>query len=374
MAKGTEDTAFYRYRPLLAVCEVGGDPTRPSRTVEEFQQANAVRAERHPTALLATATHDTKRGEDTRLRMAALTEVADAWRAAVDACEDVAIDNTLPAQSRYLVYQTAVGVWPLEGDPDDTLRERLADYVVKAEREAGLFTTWTDVDESFEERVAGFARTMLNADTVPEAFNTAVQRCAEIAMVSGLGQVVLRTLSPGVPDVYQGTEVWDDSLVDPDNRREVSFASRSELLASDAADASVDDLLAHRRDGRIKMFVLQRAMAARAAHRSCVGSGSGYLPLTVLGQLADHVVGFARVASNGSDALLVVAPRLPGAVMGDQTDPPLAEAWHDTALKIPSFLHGQYRDIFSSGAGDVGDTLSVAEVLGSLPVAVLARA
>jgi malto-oligosyltrehalose synthase len=374
MAKGIEDTAFYRYRPLLAACEVGGDPTRPARSIEEFQQGNVARAERHPTALLSTATHDSKRGEDTRLRMAALTEVADAWGKAVDACEDLAIDPTLPAQSRYLVYQTAVGIWPLQGDPDDTHRQRLADYVVKAEREAGLFTTWTDADESFEGRVGQFARTLLNADTLPNAFNTVVQRCAEIAMVAGLGQVVLRTLSPGVPDVYQGTEIWDDSLVDPDNRRQVPFTSRSELLGTDVTDASVADLLARRRDGRIKMLVLRRAMAARTTHHSCVGSGSGYLPLTVMGQWAAHVVGFARVASNGSDALLVVAPRLPGVVMGDdQADPPLAQAWGDTALKVPSFLHGEYRDIFSAGAGDVGDMLGVAAVLGSLPVAVLTR-
>jgi malto-oligosyltrehalose synthase len=373
MAKGTEDTAFYRYRPLLALCEVGGDPAHPGRTVEDFQQANTLRAERHPAALLSTATHDTKRGEDTRLRMAALSEVVGAWRSAVEACEALTTDDTLPAQSRQLVYQTAVGLWPLEGEPDDALRDRLAGYVVKAEREAGMFTTWTAPDAAFEERLCQFARTMLTADTAPEAFLTVVRRCAEIAMVSGLGQVVLRTMSPGVPDVYQGTEAWDDALVDPDNRRAVPFASRGAALAELSDDLAVEDLLASRRDGRIKLLVLRRALAARAAHASCVGAGSGYLPLTVTGRWAEHVVGFARVASNGSDALLVVAPRLPGAVMGEQAEPPLADVWADTALEIPSFLHGDYQDIFSAGAGQVGDTLGVAAVLGSLPVVVLAR-
>jgi (1->4)-alpha-D-glucan 1-alpha-D-glucosylmutase len=185
--------------------------------------------------------------------------------------------------------------------------------------------------------------------------------------------VVLRTLSPGVPDVYQGTEVWEDSLVDPDNRRSVPFASRRELLGA-LSGVSVEELLAQRRDGRIKLLVLCRALAARAAHAGCVGRGSAYLPLTVTGKWAEHVVGFARVAPNGEDALLVVAPRLPGAVMGDAAEPPLAAVWGDTALKIPGFLGGEYRDIFSTGAGEVGDTLGVAAVLGSLPVAVLARA
>jgi (1->4)-alpha-D-glucan 1-alpha-D-glucosylmutase len=161
--------------------------------------------------------------------------------------------------------------------------------------------------------------------------------------------------------------------VDPDNRRAVPFASRGAALAELSDDLAVEDLLASRRDGRIKLLVLRRALAARAAHASCVGAGSGYLPLTVTGRWAEHVVGFARIASNGSDALLVVAPRLPGAVMGEQAEPPLADVWADTALEIPSFLHGDYQDIFSAGAGQVGDTLGVAAVLGSLPVVVLAR-
>jgi malto-oligosyltrehalose synthase len=373
MAKGTEDTAFYRYRPVLALAEVGGDPSRAGRTVDEFQQANAYRAERHPLTLLSTATHDSKRGEDTRLRMAALTEMADMWRKAVDSCEDANVDSPLPAQSRQLVYQTAVGVWPLEGEPDDTHRDRLADYAVKAEREAGLYTTWTDTDEQFEERLRAFAHKILDAGSAPETFTAAVRRSAEIAMTSGLGQVVLRTLSPGVADLYQGTEIWDDALVDPDNRRDVPFPSRRDLLHAARDEAEVDDLFGRRRDGSIKMFVLQRALAARAAHPSCVGLGSGYLPLTVSGEWADHIVGFARVASDGSDALLVVAPRLPGAVMGERDTPPLGADWGDTALKVPGFLQGNYRDIFSGGGGEIGDTLELSDLLSSLPIAVLER-
>jgi malto-oligosyltrehalose synthase len=373
MAKGTEDAAFYRYRPLLALGEVGGDPAQPGRTVDDFQQANALRAERHPAALLSTATHDTKRGEDTRLRIAALSEVPDAWRGAVDACEALDLDGKLPAQSRQLVYQTTVGFWPLQGEPGNSHRDRLADYVVKAEREAGLFTTWMSPDEAFEDRLRGFARTMLTAGTPPEAFTAVVQRCAEIGMVAGLGQVVLRTMSPGVPDVYQGTETWDDALVDPDNRRSVPFADRRAALDLLSGDVSVEELVEQRRDGRIKQLVLRRALAARGAHPGCVGVGSGYVPLTATGTWAAHVVGFARVASDGSDALLVVAPRLPGAVMGEQAAPPLADAWADTVLQIPGFLQGDYRDTFSAGAGEVGVTIALSDLLRSLPVAVLER-
>lgn len=371
-AKGTEDTAFYRYRTLLAINEVGGDPSRPGRTVEQFQEANALRAERWPLAMLTTATHDTKRGEDTRLRMAAITEVGELWRHAVDACEERAESSTLPAQSRYLIYQTAVGIWPLDAEPDDTRRDRLAAYAVKAEREAGLYTSWIDPDADFEERLVAFARSVLDASTAPDALTTLLDRVTEIAMVAGLGQVVLRTLSPGVPDCYQGTEVWHDALVDPDNRRAVPFDERQTLLDG-LADVDVDTLLEDRRDGRIKAFVLQRALRARAEHPGCVGMGSGYVPLDVSGAHADHVVAFARVSSDASDALLVVAPRLPGAVMGEDATPPIGDVWGDTSVRVPGFLRGTYRDVFSTGAGEIGDDIEVPSLLANLPVAVLER-
>jgi (1->4)-alpha-D-glucan 1-alpha-D-glucosylmutase len=391
MAKGTEDTAFYRYRTLLAACEVGADPGRPARTVEQFQEANAARAERAPRAMLTTATHDTKRGEDTRLRMAALSELPQAWREAVRACER-AVDadgasgegadaegtdtdggaDVLPAQARYLVYQTAVGIWPFEGEPDDWHRDRLAAYVVKAEREAGTWTSWTDPDEQFEDRLGTFARAVMTADGAPEALLTLIGRATEIAMAAGLGQAVLRTLSPGVPDCYQGTETWDDSLVDPDNRRSVPFDERRKLLA-DLAGVSAEDLLEHRRDGRVKAHVLQRALRARADHPACVDLGSGYLPLAVEGRWADHVVAFARVSSDASDALIVVAPRLPGAIMGEDAHPPVGDRWADTTVAVPSFVQGRYRDVLAGGSGDIGDEIEVSALLATLPVAVLER-
>jgi (1->4)-alpha-D-glucan 1-alpha-D-glucosylmutase len=207
---------------------------------------------------------------------------------------------------------------------------------------------------------------------VPEPLRAVIGRTAEIAMAAGLGQVVLRTLSPGVPDCYQGTETWDDALVDPDNRRAVPFGERRELLAS-LADASAEDLLEHRRDGRVKAYVLQRALRARADHPTCVDLGSGYLPLAVEGRWADHVVAFARVSSDAADALLVIAPRLPGAVMGEDARPAIGDVWEDTRVVVPSFVHGTYRDVFAGGSGEIGDEIDVSALLATLPVAVLER-
>lgn len=368
-AKGTEDSAFYRYRPLLAANEVGADPGQPVRTVAQFQDANVWRAERQPTSLLSTATHDTKRGEDTRLRMAAISEIADLWRPAVDACEQRAQRSSLPAQSRQLVYQTVVGIWPLDGKPHDGHRDRLSAYVVKAEREAGLFTTWTDPDETFERRLSAFARSVLHADDAPKPLQTAISQAQQIAMVTGLAQVVLRCCSPGVPDCYQGTELWDDALVDPDNRRPVSFDMRSQQLR-DLEGADAGELYADRRDGRIKSLVLQRCLAVRRRHDACVAAGSGYLPLRVSGRWSEHVVAFARVAPDGSDTVLVVTPRLPGAVMGDAAGP-LGDAWQDTTVRVPSFVQADYQDVFAGGGGGIGDEIAVGELLTTLPVAVL---
>jgi (1->4)-alpha-D-glucan 1-alpha-D-glucosylmutase len=153
----------------------------------------------------------------------------------------------------------------------------------------------------------------------------------------------------------------------------VPYPARRDLLAALAGDGSVDELLDRRRDGAIKLLVLRHALDARADHPSCVGRGSGYLPLAATGTHADHVIAFARVASDGSDALLVVAPRLPGGVMEAGSGPPLGAAWGDTALRIPGFVQGEYRDIFAGGGGAVGDTIALSDLLRTLPVAVLER-
>ncbi|HWB71232.1 MAG TPA: malto-oligosyltrehalose synthase, partial [Egibacteraceae bacterium] len=345
-AKGVEDTVFYRYLRLLAVNEVGGDPGRLGRSAQEFHAFNAANTGRHPAGMLSTATHDTKRGEDVRLRIAALSELAPRWHAQARRWRQlnrhaVTATGAGPApdpQTEYLLYQTLVGVWPLQppGRAGPALRERLRVYAVKAAREAGLRTSWTDPDEGFERALGTFVDTVLDPDRSP-AFVQALARlaadAAEIAMVAGLAQTLLRCTSPGVPDQYQGNELWDDSLVDPDNRRPVDFAARRRLLAALDRGGDAAELLAARRDGRVKLWVLSRALRARRDHPSCVGPAGGYRPLAAGGRWADHVVAFARTAPDG-DALVAVTPRLPGRVMRGRPQPPLGDAWADTAVEL----------------------------------------
>ncbi|HWB70704.1 MAG TPA: hypothetical protein VG452_00675, partial [Egibacteraceae bacterium] len=326
-------------------------------------------------------THDTKRGEDARLRVAALSELAPRWGAEARRWRELnrhAVVGTAagPApdpQTEYLLYQTLVGIWPLQqaGRSSPELLERLRAFAVKAAREAGDHTSWTDPDAAFEQGLAAFLETVLDPAR-SAAFLAALTRLAddiaEIAMVSSLAQTLLRCTSPGVPDLYQGNELWDDSLVDPDNRRPVDFPARRRLLSSLDQGADPAQLLAARRDGRIKLWVLSRALRARRDHPGCVGPRGGYRPLPATGRWADHVVAFARIAPDG-DALVVVAPRLPGRVMQGRPQPPVGEAWADTKVELDA---PTWTDLLT-GAPHGGGTRPLTQLLATLPVALLAR-
>lgn len=383
MAKGVEDTVFYRYRRLLAVNEVGGDPAHIGRTVAQFHAANAERAREHPRGMVTTATHDTKRGEDVRLRMAALSEVVGDWSVAVGRWRElnselVTATEAGPApdpQTEYLVYQTLVGIWPLSGRVGPDLVERLTQYVLKASREAGERTSWTDPDERFEDGIRSFVAGALDGDRSPGflvGLDDLAAHVQEIAMVSGLAQTLLRCTAPGVPDCYQGNELWDDSLVDPDNRRPVDFEHRQDLLAALDGAADPHDLLARRRDGRVKLWVLSRALRARRTYASAVGPEGVYEPLATAGRWADHAVAYARGAPGGDALLLVVVPRLPGRVMAT-SDPPVGDAWADTEVLLPEGLRGRSWDsLLTEERYPASTSLAVSDVLGCLPVALLA--
>lgn len=380
MAKGLEDTQLYRHRRLLAVNEVGGDPTDWGRTVDEFHGAQLERQRRHPRAMLTTSTHDTKRGEDVRLRLAALSEraalttaTARRWHGQNAWLVRRTPDGLAPdPATELLLYQTLVAVWPIDGsEPDEQLRARVVDYAVKACREARERTNWHDPDEEYEAGVADFVAGLLTrARSGPflDSLADLAAEAAEIAMVSGLAQTLLRVTSPGVPDTYQGTELWGDNLVDPDNRRPVDFERRQALLAEIAA-ADPGELFASRRDGRVKLWLLHRALAARRRHTEAFGVQAGYVPVLASGRLASHVVAFARTSPTGRGPLVVV-PRLPGRVMAQAGGPPVGPAWEGTEIAVPDDLAGGWHDALTGRAFGAGP-LAVGDVLATLPVALL---
>jgi (1->4)-alpha-D-glucan 1-alpha-D-glucosylmutase len=383
-AKGVEDTAFYRSVRLVALNEVGGDPARFGTSVEEFHRQNVRRAAHQPHGLLATATHDMKRGEDVRARLAVLSEVPDQWRRVLARWSRLNRKHrgVVTPLDEYLTYQTILGAWPVEllaselnVDALASLSDRVAAYVLKAAREAKLRTSWTNPDEEYENALDAFVRAVLDpnrSSAFLESLRTGAKSLAATGMTNGLAQVVLKATAPGVPDVYQGTELWDLSLVDPDNRRPVDFALRASAL--DALDAALAggtpredvarDLLAGWADGRIKLYVL-----ATLLRRGAEGAwpANSYEPLAAAGERARHVVAFARGAA------ITIVPRLPRALSVDA--PPLGDVWGSTSVALPENAFSRYRDVLTgrviATAGETPRTLPLAEVLAVLPVAVL---
>ncbi len=383
-AKGVEDTAFYRSVRLAALNEVGGDPARFGTTAEEFHRQMARRAERQPHGLLATATHDMKRGEDVRARLAVLSEVPDQWRRALARWSRLNRKHrsVVTPLDEYLIYQTILGAWPVEllsAELDAaalrSLTERVAAYMLKAAREAKLRTSWTNPDEEYERALEDFVRAILDPERSSaflESLRTGAKSLAATAVTNGLAQVVLKAMAPGVPDVYQGTELWDHSLVDPDNRRPVNFALRESAL--DALDAALaggtprEDiargLLDGWADGRIKLYVLATLLRRRAEH---AWPAHAYEPLAASGERAPHVVAFARGTA------VVIVPRLPRTLSVDT--PPLGAVWQSTSVALPENAFARYRDVLTGRIiethGAAPKVLHLAEVLSVLPVAVL---
>jgi len=333
-AKGVEDTAGYRYGRLASLNEVGGDPGRFGVSVEAFHRFCLDRQRHWPASLLATSTHDTKRSEDVRLRISALTELPDAWADAVRRWAAAGREVRPGRTDEYLLYQTLIGAWPIEA-------ERLTAYAVKAAREAKVHTCWTDPSDAYEQALERFIAALLADADFLDRLQGLVRRLLPAARVHSLAQTLLKCTCPGVPDIYQGGELWLHTLVDPDNRREVDFDLRRRLLAAGAAD---------RETGAAKLAVVRTALQVRRRLGEAFGPRGAYEPLETRGDAADHVVAFVR----GGRAVTVV-PRLVLTLDG---------RWGDTAVRLPG---GPWRDAF--GAGELaGGWTRVADLLGRLDV------
>ncbi|HEX6910013.1 MAG TPA: malto-oligosyltrehalose synthase, partial [Longimicrobium sp.] len=390
MAKGVEDTAFYVFNRLVSLNEVGGEPDRFGRTPEEFHLAMLDRAERWPHALSTSSTHDTKRSEDVRARINVLSEVPELWAQRVEAwagfnarhkrAED---GHPVPdPNDEYLLYQTLVGAWPF-GAMDDQARQdftgRLQAYMEKATREAKTHTSWINPNPAYDEGLAAFVADVLADETFLDVFLPFQRTVARLGMVNALAQTLVKLTAPGVPDVYQGQESWDFSLVDPDNRRPVDYGLRRRLLDGlEARRGEVDgatlarELVEGWEDGRIKMHVVQRALRLRAALPSAFAGGA-YVPLVPEGGRAGHVVAFAR--TGGGAAAITVVPRLLAALTRDRDLAlPAADDWRGTRVPLPDELAGRYRDVLTGEEMRAGrDGLDGAKLFAAFPVALLER-
>jgi (1->4)-alpha-D-glucan 1-alpha-D-glucosylmutase len=395
MAKGVEDTAFYIYNRLVSLNDVGGAPDHFGTSLTAFHRANAERARDWPAALLTTSTHDTKRSEDVRARIDVLSELPREWRAALtrwsrlNGRKKTSVGGR-PAPDRneeYLLYQTLLGVWPFGQDaPDPELVERVAAYMLKALKEAKQHTSWINPNTEYEAVVDRFVRAILEPGSLfLDDFRELRERVAHVGLFNSLAQTVLKLTAPGVPDIYQGTELWDFSLVDPDNRRPVDYELRRRLLgelrariAAGDLGALADELLAERQDGRIKLYVTHRLLDLRR-ERPWLFDGGGYLPLRVVGAHTGHACAFAR--TDGSQELVVVAPVLTATLTRGALVPPVGEeVWRDTAVVVNGGESGQgYADVFTGARVETTAVrgraaLPLAQALARFPVAALLKA
>ena len=354
MAKGVEDTSFYQYNRLVSLNEVGGDPGRFGLSVGHFHAANARIASDWPATLLATSTHDTKRSEDVRVRISLLSEIPDRWVAAVsrwaERNERHKVEGLPDHNAEYLLYQTLVGAYPLD-------RDRAVQFMAKASREAKEHTSWVDPDETYDEALAAFTGAVIEDTEFQADLADFVAPLVAAGRVTSLAQTLLKLTSPGVPDVYQGTEVWDLSLVDPDNRRPVDYEARRALLGK-VRDASPAEVLALGDEGGPKQWLILRALGLRARVPGAFAPGAAYGPLEVAGDRARHVVAYLR--GDGDDQVAVVAPRL---AMG------LGDGWGDTTVDLPP---GRWTDELG-GATVEGGAVALQELLAGFPVALLVR-
>lgn len=394
MAKSVEDTSFYHYNRLASLNEVGSDPDHFGDTVATFHRRNQERQARQPFALLASSTHDTKRSEDARARINVLSEFPRLWKECIfrwtrwNKRRKTKVDGDLaPGRNdEYLLYQTLLGTWPFEAPHGGALAvfiSRIQDYMTKAIREAKVRSSWIAPNEAYERAMHDFVSAILRDDPA-SAFRTDFEpfaaRISRLGIWNSLSQTLLKLTSPGVPDIYQGTELWDFSLVDPDNRRPVDYHVRREALANldrqagESAGGVADQLLACATDGRIKQFVTALVLRLRHQKKHLFTTGE-YLPLDVQGQGHMHVCAFARCSRD--DAAVVVVPRLVGPLLGMTDAAPIGpEVWNDTTIGLPPRLANLgLQDLFSGQqiAVDQGCQLPVAAALRRFPVSLMFR-
>jgi (1->4)-alpha-D-glucan 1-alpha-D-glucosylmutase len=351
MAKGVEDTAFYVFNRLTSLNEVGGSPGQFGVTPDAFHKLMTEAQAKWPVAMLATSTHDTKRSEDVRCRLHLLSEIPGEWSSAVawwSEHNNRHRENGWPDRNtEYLLYQSLVGAWPIDED-------RMLRYMEKASREAKTHTSWTDPDPAYDSALRNFVQALYADSEFMRDIGEFAVRLIEPGRVNSLAQTLVKLTAPGVPDTYQGTEIWDLSLVDPDNRRPVDYGRRKNMLR-ELESMTHSDVMTRADEGFPKLWLVKRALALRQSMPECFGDKASYTPLYAAGSRSDHVVGYLR-----TDRVMVVVPRL---VLS------LANDWQDTVIRVPA---GRWSNVMTTGEVTSGD-VQVRSLLSGFPVALLKR-
>ncbi|HEY3926830.1 MAG TPA: malto-oligosyltrehalose synthase [Candidatus Koribacter sp.] len=396
MAKGLEDTTFYVYNRFVSLNEVGGSPETFGTSLDQFHRANAARAGTWSASMLSTSTHDTKRSEDVRARLNVLSEMPRQWSTEVmrfrrvnrGKKQQLSDGRTAPdANEEYLLYQTLLGAWPLEGietcDQRDEFVARVQAYMTKAIHEAKVNLSWVNQNPEYTEALQNFVADILEPG-IPRRPNQFLGFLYEIlepvqffGAINSLSQLLIKLTAPGVPDIYQGQELFDFSLVDPDNRRPVNFDLRRTALhrlkrttESGSLIALCQDLLQNWHDGRIKLYATMQALGLRRQQREIFMEGS-YVPLSAAGDYQKHVIAYARTLETRH--VIMAAPRLSFTLMNGVMQPPIGRAWDRAYIDLPPEIGGPFRNVFTGeplGVG-AGQRLLCSELFGSFPLALL---
>ena len=354
MAKGVEDTVFYRYNRLLSLNEVGGNPAHFGISVAAFHSIQASRAAHWPHSMIATATHDTKRGEDMRMRLHVLSEIPHEWGAMLQRWARLnrsrrkELDRKIvpSGNDEYFIYQTLLGSWPvelMETPLDKSVLEhyckRVCEYMLKAMREAKFYTSWGNPDESYENGVLEFIRLILSDEKSSlflEDFTRAARKIAKGGMINSISQAVLKLTLPGVPDMYQGTERWDLSLVDPDNRRPVDYPLRELQIQS---QHPLPSTLEHWQDAEVKQLLITKLLAHRSIQPDIYAYGD-YKPIAIKGKHASRVIAFSRTFQ--AKTIIVVIPVRVFSLSADEY--PVGDVWENTGIELPGM---NYRNMLT---------------------------
>jgi (1->4)-alpha-D-glucan 1-alpha-D-glucosylmutase len=351
MAKGVEDTAFYCFNRLISLNEVGGNPGEFGVSPDAFHAFCRRIQSKLPRTMLASATHDTKRGEDTRLRIDLLSEIPERW---IDAVRRWSRMNARfrrkgfpDANTEYFLYQTLVGAWPIGCD-------RLVPAILKAAKESKVHTSWTDPDPVFEEALRAFVWEVTGHSDFTADLSAFLESLVWPAVVTSLSQTLIKCTAPGIPDIYQGTEFWDCNLADPDNRRAIDFDLRCRLLA-EIRTLPIAEILNRHAEGLPKLFLLQRVLSARSRCAEAFGATGAYRPLAADGKRSGHLVAFVR-----GEKAVTLAPRLAVGLCGE---------WENTVVELPE---GNWENVFS-GERFSGGKRELSWLLSQFPVALLVK-
>jgi (1->4)-alpha-D-glucan 1-alpha-D-glucosylmutase len=385
MAKGFEDTVLYIYNRLLSLNEVGGEPREFGVSLDDFHAFNRQRLAEWPSTMSATSTHDTKRGEDVRARINVLSEIPHEFDERIRKWRDLNTPHygvlegiRVPSPNdEYFLYQTILGAYPYDEDDRAGFLPRLEAYMIKAMREAKSLTSWAEPDTRYEELFIDFMSAILDPARSPgflDDFMSFAGKVQRYGVYNSLSQTLLKMTAPGVPDFYQGAELWDLNLVDPDNRRPVDFAGRKQLLEELTTGMQEDlpgllrDLLDQPEDGAVKMFLIHRALAARTERAALFREGE-YIPVYPQGDLGENLICFAR--RQGEDAALAIAPRFYTALVGPYELPLGGNVWKNTEVPLPGGFPSRWRDTITAKEIQSNGRLVVGEVLTDFPVALL---